>query len=321
MRAIVVTRHGQPPVVTDRQPPSAEDGMVLVDVTAAPLTPLDLLLASGTSYFGPPRLPYVPGVQGVGRLVDEPGRRVWFTTSAGMAPADGSMAQRVAVDPARMTTVDHDVPDTLVGALGLSAVAAHRALARGRFCPGDRVAVLGAGGVVGQVAVALASAWGADEVVAVTRGSAAAENARALGASHVVDSEGTTPDELADSIRDAVPDGVSLTIDPVWGQPAAAMLTTMASGGRHVNLGDAAGETAPLSSAVVRSRALEVLGYTNVGLAWGEQVAALDDVLALAADGRLQISVHPVGPTALPDAWREYAGGQLRSRVVVEMPG
>ena len=63
-------------------------------VTAAPITPLDLLCASGTSYFGVPRTPYVPGVQGVG-TVD--GRAVWFPTSAGMAPGDGSMAELAAV--------------------------------------------------------------------------------------------------------------------------------------------------------------------------------------------------------------------------------
>ena len=52
-------------------------------MTAAPITPLDLLCASGTSYFGVPALPYVPGVQGVGVVRPAPelvGRRVWFPT-------------------------------------------------------------------------------------------------------------------------------------------------------------------------------------------------------------------------------------------------
>src|SRR5256885_10473503 len=50
------------------------------------LVPLDLLCASGTSYFGPPAVPYVPGVQGVGVVERSgtvaPGTRVWFATSA-----------------------------------------------------------------------------------------------------------------------------------------------------------------------------------------------------------------------------------------------
>ena len=58
-------------------------------VTAAPIVPLDLLCASGTSYFGEPALPYVPGVQGVGVVVAAlaAGTRVWFATTAGMRQA------------------------------------------------------------------------------------------------------------------------------------------------------------------------------------------------------------------------------------------
>ena len=86
MRAAVVGRPGHPPVLaTGREPPVAGPGQVLVDLVAAPITPLDLLCASGTSYFGVPRTPYVPGVQGVGTA---DGALVWFATSwpAGSAP-------------------------------------------------------------------------------------------------------------------------------------------------------------------------------------------------------------------------------------------
>ena len=86
----------------------------MVAVTVAPVVPLDLLCASGTSYFGEPALPYVPGVQGVGRVVRspalEPGTRVWFATSAGMAPGDGSLAETCAVvaDDERRALVEQD---------------------------------------------------------------------------------------------------------------------------------------------------------------------------------------------------------------------
>ena len=76
-----------------------EQGHTLVRVTAVPVVPLDLLCASGTSYFGEPAVPYVPGVQGVG-VVEESGSvpvgtRVWFATNAGMGPGDGGMAELV----------------------------------------------------------------------------------------------------------------------------------------------------------------------------------------------------------------------------------
>jgi NADPH:quinone reductase-like Zn-dependent oxidoreductase len=321
MRALSLTEHGGPPLLVDRPAPSPEPGRVLVDVTTAPLTPLDVLVASGTSYFGPPALPYVPGVQGVGRLVDDPGCRVWFTTSAGMQPGDGSMAERVAVDAERTMVLRHDVPDELVAALGLSAVAAHGALRRARFDADDRVVVLGAGGVVGQVAVALAAARGAATVVAVCRGGEPTARAETLGARVGIDASSLEQDELTEAIRAAVRDGPTLVIDPVWGRPAAAALAALAPRGRLVNLGDAAGATLPVASALVRSRSLEILGYSNLSLTWPEQVAALDEVLEIAAAGRLDVTTRRVDPASLPGAWRDYASGDVRGRVVVDFRG
>ena len=80
MRAAVLHTHGQPPSHGEHPDPVAAEGLSIVRVTAAPVVPLDLLCASGTSYFGPPAVPYVPGVQGVGVVeqstVAAPGTRV-----------------------------------------------------------------------------------------------------------------------------------------------------------------------------------------------------------------------------------------------------
>jgi NADPH:quinone reductase len=69
MRAAVLRGHRSAPEVEQWQPPQPGPGESLIELRAAPITPLDLLCASGTSYFGPPALPYVPGVQGVGLVV------------------------------------------------------------------------------------------------------------------------------------------------------------------------------------------------------------------------------------------------------------
>lgn len=89
MFAAVLHAHGEPPTYGQHPDPSTTPGRTLVRVTAAPVVPLDLLCASGASYFGSPTLPYVPGVQGVGIVerseVLPTGTRVWFATNAGMA--------------------------------------------------------------------------------------------------------------------------------------------------------------------------------------------------------------------------------------------
>jgi NADPH:quinone reductase-like Zn-dependent oxidoreductase len=91
----------RPPSFDEHELPPRAAGTALVAVTAAPITPLDVLCATGTSYFGTPATPYVPGVQGVGVVVESDvhpaGTRVWFPTVAGMAAGDGAFAELCAV--------------------------------------------------------------------------------------------------------------------------------------------------------------------------------------------------------------------------------
>src|SRR5690349_7470492 len=132
MKAAVLHRHGGPPTYEDRPDPVPGETQSLVRVAAAPIIPLDLLCASGRSYFGPPALPYVPGVQGVGRIVRSPtlaeDTRVWFASSAGMAPGDGSMAELCVVDAADLVPIEVSLENAAVAAVGLSGVAGWMAL-------------------------------------------------------------------------------------------------------------------------------------------------------------------------------------------------
>src|SRR5579864_1816111 len=86
MRAAVLRKHATPPEYLQWSIPQRGKGQAQVRVLAAPISPLDLLCASGTSYFGAPKLPYVPGTQGVGIVMEAdvlaPGQRVWFSCDA-----------------------------------------------------------------------------------------------------------------------------------------------------------------------------------------------------------------------------------------------
>jgi NADPH:quinone reductase-like Zn-dependent oxidoreductase len=317
IRAAVLQVCGRPPVLSDRPAPVPGDGQVLVTVTAAPITPLDLLCASGASYFGTPAIPYVPGVQGVGRLAD--GTAVWFATTAGMRPGDGSMAANVVVAADAVVALPAGVPMNLIAALGLSAVAARSALTvAGGLAAGEQVVVLGAGGVVGQAAVQLALLGGARRVIAVARSAGAREQAVRLGAASAVQLfADDTVDTLAERLRDAADGPVDLVIDPVFGVPAAAALRVLRPGGRLVNLGSAAGATAPIESAVLRSGSLRVIGYTNNALSVEERAASLGVIAGHAAAGRLTVG-HEVVPFAeVAGAWSRQAAGTATSRLVL----
>jgi NADPH:quinone reductase-like Zn-dependent oxidoreductase len=318
MRAVELQTPGEPPAVVDRPEPTPAPGESLVRVTAAPITPLDLLCASGRSYFGVPQTPYVPGVQGVG-TVD--GRAVWFPMSAGMAPGDGSMAEAAVVPEEDLVTLPDGVVPTEVAALGLSAIAAYMALTwRGELAEGETVLVLGAGGVVGQAAIQLARLHGATRVVGAARSHAGQQRAVAAGADEVVELDSDAPehvDELAARMGAAADGPVDLVLDPLFGVPAAAALKCLRPGGRLVNLGGSADERCPLDSSTIRSRSLRLLGYTNNALTREQKAGAMTTVAGHSAAGRLTVAHEVVPLEEAPLAWQRQASGDTAGRLVL----
>ncbi|GAA1124276.1 zinc-binding dehydrogenase [Kribbella jejuensis] len=334
MRAAVLHTHGEPPTHADHPDPVAGAGRSIVRVTAAPIVPLDLLCASGTSYFGAPALPYVPGVQGVG-VVEEsatvaPGTRVFFATSAGMAPGDGSLAERAAVPDEDLVALpterdgeptgesgDAGVADAAVAAIGLSGVAGWMTLTwRAGMQVGERVLVLGGGGAVGQVAIGAAKVLGASRVVAVVRSDASRERALAAGADEVV-ALSDDVDELTARLGEPAYDVV---IDPVFGVAATAAARVLAPGGRLVNLGGSSGDEAVFSSAVLRSKSASVLGYTNNALTAAQRHDALTAVLRHAAAGAIRVAHETVTLADVPDAWTRQSTGATSGRLVLTFP-
>ena len=323
MRAAVLHTPGRPPAFDDHPEPVVAAGSSVLRVTAAPVVPLDLLCASGTSYFGRPMVPYVPGVQGVGVVEQSDrlarGTSVWFATSAGMAPGDGSLAERCVVADTDVVPLDPEngVPDAMVAALGLSGVAAWMALSwRGALKPGERVLVLGGGGAVGQVGIGAAHALGAATVVAVARSEEAQERARRAGADVVLAAD-PDPHALSARIADAAGGPVDVVLDPVFGTAATAASRVLAEGGRLVNLGGASGDEAVFSSAVLRSRSASVLGYTNNALTSDQRRAALTAVLDLAASGRVSLAFDTQPLSTVEQAWERQAREDASPRLVL----
>lgn len=318
MRAAVLHTPGRPPAYGEHPAPAAAAGLTVVRVSAAPVVPLDLLCASGQSYFGVPATPYVPGGQGVG-VVDSSdthavGSRVWFFATAGMQPGDGSLAQWCAVPDVDVVPLDDGVPDDLAAAFGLSGVAAWMALSwRARLQAGERVLVLGGGGAVGQIGIGVARVLGASAVVAMAR-PRSTEKAAAAGADVVVPLEGEV-DLLADALAEHGP--FDVVLDPVFGAASEAASRVLAERGRLVNLGSSAGDRATYSSSVLRSRTASVLGYTNNALTTDQRREAITAVLGHAAAGRIRMQ-YAVQPLAdIERIWQAEAAGESVARSVL----
>jgi NADPH:quinone reductase-like Zn-dependent oxidoreductase len=321
LRALVLHRPGQSPEVGEHPDPVDTVGHSVVRVSAAPVVPLDLLCASGTSYFGTPAVPYVPGVQGVGTVeqsaLHPAGTRVWFATSAGMAPGDGALAERCLVKDSDLVAIGSEPSDTDVAALGTSAIAAWMCLTwKARLQAGETVLALGAGGAVGQSVIGAAKVLGAGRVVAVCRPGPSTERAHAAGADEVV-AVHDDPEVLTSLLTSQVGTTVDVVIDPVGGAAATAALRVLGPGGRLVNLGGSMADTATYSSAGLRSRSLEILGYTNNALTGEQRGDAFTAVLGHAAGGRIRVT-HEAWPLELgAEAWARQASGDAAGRLVL----
>ncbi len=321
MAAAVIHTHNAPPEHRRRPIPSWGPGQALVRVTAAPISPLDLLCATGKSYFGPPALPYIPGAQGVGRVVEgetlKPDQRVWFSCDAGMKPGDGSMAEFCVIEESAALALPDTVDDDLVAALGLSAIAAWMALTwRGRLQPGEQVLVLGASGAVGYVAVQAAKLLGAGRVIAASRDQEALARSLTRGADATVDLSGDNVEVLQRRIEAACVGPLNLVIDPLWGLPAEAAGRVLGYEGRLVNIGSSSGPTARFESATVRSRLHNIIGYTNNALSPDQKATALSEILAHAAAGRCTMDRERVPLAQAGEAWVRQAASAHRKLIL-----
>src|SRR5256886_8777207 len=269
MRAAVVERYGEPPVVRQVDEPKS-DGANLVEVTAAPLNPVDLSIATGKFYAGSPPTPYVPGGEGVGRPLQsgKTGPRVYFRA----ALPDGSLAERALISSGQTVPIPDAVPDGVAAALGTPGIAAYLALTRrAQLKAGETVLILGASGVLGTIAVQVARLLGAGRVIAGARDDRGLTRAKELGADAAVDLKQT--DGLTDRIRDASGGQLNVVIDPVWGAPGVAALEAMSPHGRFVQLGQAAGPEGAIKPGTVRGGPLSSLGYTSFRARWRSNAA------------------------------------------------
>ena len=321
MRAAVITELGSLPAIDEAPDPTRGEGEALIHVAAAPLNPIDVNVGAGRFYGGSPPLPYVPGCEGVGRVREAetlaPGTVVWAHGAGMGVRRDGALASLLSVPEDVVVALPDDVDLMLAGALGIAGVAGWLPVAvRAPVEEGETVLVLGATGTVGLVAMQAARLFGAGRVVAAGRRPEALERARRLGADAVVSLES---DDLAAAFREACgDDGPSLVIDPLWGAPVVAAAQAAAPGARIVNVGQSAGAEAPLLSADVRGKQLNVLGYSNFGIPREVMNREYLRLLEHARAGELEVEVATFGLDRVAEAWERQAEG-AGAKVVVTL--
>jgi NADPH:quinone reductase len=294
VRAAVVEALGRPPAPAEVPEPRRRPGEALVRIRAAALNPVELHIWNGHFFDGPPRPPYVIGLEGVG-VVEEgellaPGTRVRVEFVHPGYGRDGAVAE-YAVAPeepdasdrasqASVAAIGGELHDTAVAALGVPVFTAlmclERAQRAGASLEGAHVLVTGATGAVGLVAVQLARLMGAARVVAAGRNRERLERARSLGADAVVQlGDGLEVGELRERFSDAAGGRLDVALDPLWGAPARAAIEALTRDGVYVSFGQAASPVAELSGIPMRNRRVTVVGHSGAWATPQERQAAL----------------------------------------------
>jgi NADPH2:quinone reductase len=264
MNAAIVSAFNAPPRYGSFAEPVAQEKEAIVNVTAAGLHPIVKALANGTHYLSTGELPFIPGVDGVGRLED--GTRVYFGISR--APF-GTFSERALAASWMCLPLPEGIDDVTAAGIANPAMSSWVALSeRARFVAGESVLILGATGVAGQLAVQIAKRLGARRIIAAGRNPKALEKLKGLGADAVISLDQEHGSLVTAFRHEYAEEGVDVVLDYLWGQPAESLLEAISQRGlrkaasrvRFVQIGESAGKTISLPAATLRSSGLELLG-------------------------------------------------------------
>ena len=306
MNALVVDDFKKVPSWKSFAEPVAGEGFEVVQVTASALSNLVKAVSNGAHYSSVASFPFVPGVDGTGKLAD--GTRVYFF---GPKRPFGAMGERSLVRRDLCVPLPADLADADAAALANPLMSSWAALTRrAHFTPGEAVLINGATGTSGKLAVKVARQLGASKVVATGRNE---EVLRSLGADRVV-SLSQPPEELAKAFRAAIHElGVTVVLDYLYGSSAEALISAIGSKHsdkrvRFVNIGSMGGHTISLPAAGLRSTGLELMGSGLGSVSDVELVRSIGEGFAAAKAGGFSVATVQVKMSGGEAAWAQDHG-------------
>lgn len=326
MRAAVCAELGPPDVVRIQEVPSptVEEGEVRVRVEVAAVNFPDVLLVAG-AYQIPLEPPFVPGSELAGTVLEvgpgveglEVGDAVVGT---GLA---GAFAEEVVLEARSVQRRPAAVDVRTAAASGVAYRTAYHVLRSvARLGQGEELVVLGAGGGVGSACVELGAHLGA-VVTAVASSAEKLALARRLGASRTIDHRSVA--DLRQALRELLPEGADVVVDPVGGALAEPALRSCRWGGRFVTVGFASGEIPRIPLNLVLLKGVHVLGFQFVDFATHapDELARNEAELAdLLASGKVRPHIGATFPLErASEALRMVADGRAVGKVLVEVAG
>ena len=294
--------------------PEPAPGETVVRVAAAAASQYDLALARGDAE-PRPSLPYVPGTDGAGQVVSSSRwpEGAWVRIGGGGLGTrrDGTWAQRAVAPDDALQSVPPRVDPAVAASFSVPAAAAHTALhGVGQVRSGERVAVIGAAGGVGAVAVQLALRAGASEVLGVVSRPQKAEAVPA--GANVVVGRGAG---VVEALRGTTP-GVDLLVDTVGGPALAELVPAMAPGGRIVLVGYTAGTSVTFDLPALLDADVSLLPL-NLFRHPDRTAEASAVVLEMLQDGVISLPMTTFALDDLDTALEALASGATVGRVIL----
>ncbi len=305
-------------VYTDVDDPVVSPDSVLVDVRAAGVCFPDLLLISG-QYQLKLDPPFIPGTEVAGVVRSAPEGSGFSVGDRVFGPVMlGGYAGRAAIPVASVLRTPTELDDGQAVSLLVNYITMYFALARrAALQPGETVLVLGAAGGVGTAAIQVAKAMGA-RVIAVVHREKGREFVEGLSADVVL----PMTDGWSKAVRAATGGhGADVVVDPVGGEPFDEAVRTLATEGRLLVIGFAAGgiPTVKVNRLLLRNAGVLGVGWREYLMANpGAQQEYGDGVARLVAEG-----LRPPAPQSFPlsegrAALEALAAGAVFGKLVLE---
>jgi NADPH:quinone reductase len=313
VRAIQISETGGPDVLLPVELPDPQPGPgeLVVDVAAAGVNYIDTYQRNGTY---PMPLPYVPGLEGIGRVRATGDGVTAFAVGDRVAWAEslGSYVEQAVVPAEKAVPVPDGVSDeAAVGAL-LQGMTAHFLVHDTHSVqPGEDILVHAAAGGVGLLLTQLATAAGA-RVIATVSTPEKEELARAAGAADVI--RYTEVDDLAGAVRELTGGaGVAVAYDSVGRTTFDASLASLRRRGLLVLFGASSGPVPPVDPQRLNAAGSVFLTRPKLFdhiVTPGELAARAAAVYAAVADGTLDVRIG--GRYPLADARAAHEDLQAR---------
>lgn len=323
MKAAVCASYGGPEVVSvdDVPVPEPGPGEVRVAVGFASVNFPDVLMTSGSYQIKVPP-PFVLGSEfaGVVSAVGVDVSAVVVGDAVFGTGLVGAFAEQVVAPEAALTKLPDGVGTDVAAGFGVCHRTAYHSLRSvAKVRDGEELIVLGAGGGVGLATVQLGAVMGAT-VTAVASSDEKLDAAKSCGASRLINYRGA---DLRAVLKDQIPGGVDVVIDPVGGDLSEPSLRALHRGGRFVTVGYASGviPKIPLNLVLLKDVAIVGFEFRGWAVANAEELARNDaELMALLAEGR--VAPHIGARFSFDDvraAIRHVADGKAIGKVLLDI--